>query len=931
MLLSALQGMEEQYDWVLVKPSVDLDEGATRTEDLPERIEVRMRGRTAGFEIGGVEDLFQVVWQLSEIFAGFGPPPEEARKLEDAAIQGMLTVLDPHTSYLDETEYKEMKLSTEGSFGGLGIVISVRSGKLTVMSVMAGTPAARAGLLKGDVIRRIDQESTVNLLVNEAVSRLRGKPGTQVTLWISREGEDGLREVPLTREIIEVASVTAKDLDGLFAYVRVKNFQQSTADEVKGFLDRTWPDLPPAGIVLDLRGNSGGVMSSAVKLADLFLPEGSIVTTVEKVRRGQDTDEAETGDRYEECSLVVLVDHASASASEIVTGALKYRNRALVMGQRTFGKGSVQYVNELHRGALKLTVAQYVGPDMEAIQGAGIEPHVELRRVGTSKGVKLPSFGDDFAGERALPYHLDRTSARPVQDAPAFFMRFVEDQQEPDPDEYDAVFIDHAVLLAWSVLSYAPARTASAMLDRALPLLREVGEWEEEVIGDLALAEGKDWSSGEVPLKTDLVMTARPDREWLSGGEEGYFLVSVLNRGSATVPRLHARTESEASRLDRKSCLLGTLRPGEGASCRIRFKMPVSSPARMDQVFVDVLSGTDEEALAGTAVEVGCRESPRPRLAFSYRLDDAKGNRDGLFQVGEAVDVLVRIRNVGRATLEKGLATAKDLSGPALYVDSGREEFEGLHTGAELPVRFSITAQSLPEDGTWRFELGVVDVTGRRHVSGTQEMPVTRDAGPPVPESGRYAPSRSPVPVRIAPNDQAPVTGLLLGDGAVEASGRLGEWLRLELPGSLQGWAPKGELVEAGPGGHASFVDTWVVLEPAVRVERRIPDSFLGAESRMTLAGHVDFGVGHSAAESGVALYLNGRKLDMAWLGDLPPERHQVPFRFDFDLDEGVNQIVVTAFQKNQSPGYAALYYNRVGVGAGTSASTALAEQGGAK
>lgn len=930
MLLAALQGMAEQYDWVLITPAVDLEEGSTPSEALPERIEVRMRGRTVAFDIGGAEDLFQVVWQLSEVFAAFAPEEKESRELEDAAIRGMLTVLDPHTSYLDETEYKDMRLSTEGSFGGLGIVISVRSGKLTVMSVMPGTPASRAGLVKGDWITQIDKESTVNLLVNEAVSRLRGKPGTEVTLWIVRDGKGEPRAVPLTREVIEVASVEARDLDGLVAYVRVKNFQQSTADEVRKYLDSAWPHHAPAGVILDLRGNSGGVMSSAIKLADLFLSEGNVVTTVEKVRRGQDTDTSEDGDRYEDCSLVVLVDHSSASASEIVTGALKYRNRALVMGQRTFGKGSVQYVNELERGALKLTVAQYVGPDMEVIQGAGIEPHVELRRVGTSKGVRLPSFADDFAGEGALPYHLGRTSARPVQEPSVFFMHYVEDQQEPDPDDYEAVFIDHEILLAWSVLSHAPGRTASAMLEKALPLLEGLAEWEEEVIGELALTEGKDWTPGEVPARPSLDLVARPEREWLSGGEEGTILVSVRNQGDRTVPRLFVRTESEAGRLDRRSCLIGTLAPGEASSCRIRFKMPVSSPARMDQVFVDLLSGSDD-VLAGTTTAIGCRESPRPRLALSYRLDDAAGNRDGMFQVGEAVDILVRVRNVGRAALEKGLATAKDLSGPALYVNSGRAEFEKLDKGADLPVKFALTAQSVPEDRIWRFELGIVDITSRRHVSGTQELPVVQEGAKPVAIRRWLAPEQPPLPLRIAPHPQAPVAGLLMSDGSVEAFEELGDWLRVRLPGAGEAWAPKGSLVAANPGRQATYVDTWVVLEPAVRIERRIPEAFLGTADRMTLAGQVDFGIGHSAKECGVALFLNGRKVGMVWLGDLPPEKHQVPFRFEFALDSGVNQIVITAFQKNQSPGYAALYYNRVTGGIGIPEPPALAEEGGSK
>ena len=496
MLAAALQGIEGSFDYIIVRPPLDLDD-TTAEADLPDKVEIRIRNQVGEFDISKVKDLYQMTWKLMEIFDFFAPDDELTKKMEEAAIDGMLSVLDPHTTYLNEAGYKELKMSTRGSFGGLGIVISVRKGRLLIISVMPGTPAAKEGLKKGDHIVRIDKESTVNMIVSDAASRLRGKPGSSVDVWLLRDGFEKPRRYQVTRETIKVSSVLARDLDGLNAYVMVKNFQQNTATQVAGFLDSTYQAAPPTGVILDLRGNSGGVMSAAVELADLFLGKGNVVTSVERVRDGNKTDISEDGDRYENCGLVVLVDHASASASEIVTGALKYRDRAVVLGTRTFGKGSVQYINPLSRGALKLTVAQYVGPGMEVIQSAGVEPHIELRAVRTKGPLRLPSFADEFEGEGALPYHLQDTGAVTVSETPLHYLRYVpeakgesEDGTEEEKAEdltYDEIDVDFAVRLAWSLLVNHSHERASQMLDHSGGLLEDTARHQEERLAGLAL------------------------------------------------------------------------------------------------------------------------------------------------------------------------------------------------------------------------------------------------------------------------------------------------------------------------------------------------------------------------------------------------------------------------------------------------------------
>ncbi len=682
MLMAALQGIEDRFDRFLVSPSVDLEQRpGSAPPELPDQVEIRYRDKVGSFTLADVGDLYQMAWKLMEVFEFFQPRGEDVEGMEEAAIEGMLTVLDPHTTYMSEEEYRDMKLSTRGSFGGLGIVISVREGKLRIISVMAGTPAAREGLRKDDHIVQIDQESTVNMLVNEAAERLRGKPGTGVQLWIQRDDAGEPFAVDVTREIIKVNSVLAKDLDGRTAYVRVKSFQTNTAAEVRRFLEQTYESAPPAAVILDLRGNSGGVMAAAVELADLFLPEGTVVRTVARVREGTKSEPSESGQAYENCALVVLTDHASASASEIVTGTLKYRDRAVVIGARTFGKGSVQYINPLERGALKLTVAQYVGPHMEVIQGTGIEPHIELRAVHARKGIRLPTFADEFEGEGALPYALEKTGAVPVKDSPLYYVRWVPQEEDPDDlDRYDHITVDFPVKLAWALLDHVPRARASQVLEYADELVATMAALQDGLVAELAWTEDKGWecevNGSEQPI--DVTLQMEPER--LAAGQEGTLTVTAVNRGPQTACRVYAHSESTHYRFDGETCLLGDLAPGAESRCEMKFTMPATSPQRMDRIYVDLEQDLGP-TLATAALSVETAESPLPRFALTWHLDDREGNRDNWPQPGERFELAVEISNIGEGPLEKGLATLKNLSGAALFLQEGRADLADIAPG----------------------------------------------------------------------------------------------------------------------------------------------------------------------------------------------------------------------------------------------------------
>lgn len=303
------------------------------------------------------------------------------RRLMQAAIRGMLVGLDPHSEYLEAKELTQLSEDTSGSYPGLGIEVTTQDGSLRVISPIDDTPAARAGIKSGDTILRIDNVPVQAENLGDAVELLRGKPGTEVVLSIFREGASAPQEFKLKRETIRVASARGRMLEPGYAYLRVSQFQAATGSDLRKRIAvlRKESGKPLLGAVLDLRSNPGGLLTAAVEVSDLLLDEGGIVTTRGRIREAEMAFRATPGDALEGAPIVVLIDNGSASAAEIVAGALKDNHRALLMGQRSFGKGSVQTILSLDdERAVKLTTARYYTPSGVSIQAAGIEPDIVL-------------------------------------------------------------------------------------------------------------------------------------------------------------------------------------------------------------------------------------------------------------------------------------------------------------------------------------------------------------------------------------------------------------------------------------------------------------------------------------------------------------------------------------------------------------------------
>jgi carboxyl-terminal processing protease len=392
-----------------------------------------------------VEDLRAFTEVFARIKADYVEPVED-KKLISEAITGMLSGLDPHSAYLDAEAFKDLQVGTQGEFGGLGIEVGMEDGFVKVVSPIEDTPAFRAGIKAGDLIIKLDELNVKGLTLNDAVKRMRGKPNTQITLTIIRKGENKPRVVTLTRAVIQIQSVKSKLLEPGYGYFRVTQFQEHTGEKLAKAINDVFKSSnePMKGMVLDLRNDPGGLLNTAVGVSAAFLPPGSLVVytegrtedakmkllaTPEHYLRGAKQDYLKgLPPEVKKLPMVVLVNSGSASASEIVAGALQDHKRAVIMGTQTFGKGSVQTILPLANGtAIKLTTARYYTPAGRSIQAKGITPDIVVEEATISEkedqglrmreadlGRRLSNPQDSEAGKDA-----GKPAAKPAEDAGA--------------------------------------------------------------------------------------------------------------------------------------------------------------------------------------------------------------------------------------------------------------------------------------------------------------------------------------------------------------------------------------------------------------------------------------------------------------------------------------------------------------------------------
>jgi carboxyl-terminal processing protease len=338
----------------------------------------------------------------------------ETKNLVSGAINGMLSSLDPHSAYLTPDLYKELQMDTQGRFGGLGIEITIRGGILTVVSPIEDTPAAKAGVKPGDQIFKIEDEFTKDMTLVDAVKKMRGPRGTKITISIKREGVPELINFTLVRDTIRVQSVRSRNLEEGYGYIRLAQFQERSDRDLQRSLEKMAAEKTGIkGVVLDLRNNPGGLLTQAVRIADIFLDSGMIVYTEGRIESQKQKYFAQKDGSWMDFPMVVLVNGGSASASEIVAGALQDHKRAVVLGTKTFGKGSVQTILPLDdSSALRLTTARYFTPKGRSIQAAGIVPDIIVESVPQAEG-KVEEKRRPGLREENLPGHLPNQQQTP--------------------------------------------------------------------------------------------------------------------------------------------------------------------------------------------------------------------------------------------------------------------------------------------------------------------------------------------------------------------------------------------------------------------------------------------------------------------------------------------------------------------------------------
>jgi carboxyl-terminal processing protease len=768
MFVSALEAVEKQVPEVMVEPGGPVcahtkaaEPGtaaqpactaANTLNKVPDgKIRVTVGGAVREFDYSEVDNIWKIPLKMREVFSFIKEnlvSSTDQREIEYAAVNGMLTTLDPHSWLLKPDQYKEMSVQTKGEFGGLGFVISMREDRLTVMKVLKNTPAFRAGIKKGDVIQQIDNDSVGGMDLSEAVDRMRGKPGSKVTIYLQRKGQE-LKKLDLSRGIITYETVTSKLLDNGVGYVRLSSFSGTTNDNMKAAIKamKAANGGTLKGLIMDLRGNPGGLLDQAIKVSDVFVEDGTIVTTVGMNGTLRDPKLAHNDGGEREYPMAVLISSDSASASEIVAGALKNLNRALIVGRQSFGKGSVQLLYDMPDkdagdSALKLTIAQYLTPGDISIQEVGITPDIELVPARVTKDrIDLFSspktfreqdydkhFFNAFAASEAeakasraraggtpfesLRYFKEETAKekKARESAEAGTVPDDDDAADADPDD-DGVVLDYQIEFCRDLLGRAVSTNRLEQLQQMKPFVAERRSTEQEKVSKALEGLGLDWTAAPAELAAQekgqkAKVTAELKAPHTSAGATMDLVLTAHNNGTTPLYRVRAATKSDDTLLDRREFVFGKLNPGEKRSWTVPVLVPRYTPSRRDDVEIkldDDAGMTFDEAKG----ETDMAELPRPAFAWSWHL--GAGSTDGLLRPGSLVELIVDVKNIGSGQALDAYAGLKNLSEDRINVKKGHSKVGPIKPGETRTITFMLEAKkALDADGPVpvRLELG---------------------------------------------------------------------------------------------------------------------------------------------------------------------------------------------------------------------------------
>lgn len=843
MLYQALDSVQLNIPEVLVEPDPAAD-----------HLTVVVNDKRQTFTTTDVDSPWRLAKSLKQIFGFLEPnlnPGADLAAVEYAAVNGMLSTLDPHSVLMDPEAARELDVSTSGKFGGLGIVIRMIDRKLMVVRPMKNTPAGRAGIKAGDHIIKIDNQSTDVLTSDEAVDRMRGQPDTPVTLWISRKGVDQPLRIDLIRAEITSESVRGKLLDGGVGLIKISNFQGSTGAETARALSEL-RGAGATGIILDLRGNPGGLLDQAVATADLFVDRGTIVTTVKGGQRKP--RRAERGDAETNFPMVVLINSGSASASEIVAGALKNLDRALIVGTRSFGKGSVQqlYRNDKDGTTLKLTVEQYLTPGDRSIQGVGIVPDVALQRMfvpadndGPEDYLRLLPPSRSW-GEKDLSDHLTSQFADDT-DTSAYQLPFLYEKPQDRPadapppsdddDPDDDIIMDYETKLARDLIVGAGADDRPGMIKAVRTLLAQRRTAEDGKLAAALSKLGIDWSAPPAPAEPPAALTATVTFDLpgpLAPGAKVAMTATVTNRGAGPAYRVHLRAHADDGIFDDDELALGKIAPGQTRTFTSWVEVPKDSIRRVDRVTFD-LSEARGATAAVAPLSIAVEAAPRPTFAYSHQLID-EGNGDGLLQRRERHRMRLTIKNTGDGAATEATAVLRNASGAGVQLDSSRMELGALPAGAEKTVEFAFTVQPDLTGDTATIELVIYDAQVGAQSGEKLKFPVL-SAGAAVIAAGGVVEAKSAgLEVREGASADAAVIATAAKGTRWKVLGQVGPWTKIELDTGAPGFVSSRSVTKTSGKPSGAVAIRYQVTPPRIAVSSPVAET---TADRLALRGLV--------------------------------------------------------------------------------------------
>ncbi|MBS1257802.1 MAG: hypothetical protein MAG551_00849 [Candidatus Scalindua arabica] len=744
-----------------IKPKEMLIESLSRLEriipevqvsvnDESEEVEILVDKTSKTIDISRIRRLGELYNNLSDVlhFVNENKYHEiEAEDIEYAAINGMLAQLDPHSVVFPPKDFTEFKIGTSGKFGGLGMVVGLRDGILTVISPIEGTPAFRAGLKSGDKIIAIDEDSTINMSLQEAVSKLRGDPSTSVILIVEVKKSQTNKTFTLTREIIAIPSVDSKLVDGNIGYIKIRNFQEDTSQALEEKIaELTAESGTLKGLILDLRNNSGGLLGQAIAVADKFLSSGMIVVTVEPMGKQKIQKSKKSSRDLAKSPLVVIIDAGSASGAEIVAGALKDNNRAILIGDTSFGKGSIQQLVDLMNGAaLKLTVGKYLTPNFTDIQSVGIVPDILLAQSQVSEDEIILFNESKHFREKDLKKHLDEHSKAELPYEKIKYLSFTDPdsdseteeqkQKQKDEDYYSIPDLEkdtHVQFAKRIILNTPSSNNNDDLLHQLKPIFEDFKKDEEVKISDALNTLDIDWSTGEsiaLPSVTTNIHLV-PSNGRLKASEELKIEISVTNNSTGTLYQLRGISESKNLLLDKHEFVFGKVETGVTKTSSKTIKIPQNSISRKDELLIK-FSEFNEHAPEDIKSAISIDAQPKPVFSYSHQIIDEgeglTGNGDGIIQKGEVVDLVLFVKNIGKGTSEKNIIALRDLNHKEVFIEKGKMELGELLPGESKSFKLKLSVRDTLEADSFSVDITIADTTFGTRISGKLEFNVDQN------------------------------------------------------------------------------------------------------------------------------------------------------------------------------------------------------------